>query len=173
MGHAHADDLGVESSKVKSLIALVVFLVALVGILIKFDKMPGVHLGGATGRLELGFAKGELKRDSGEKQSGGANGGGDAAEVGELIRNDDLRLHGLFRTGRRALAIINDQTFAEGDVAKVDYRGEIIRLRCEQIRTNSVLVSSDRLNVELFSDGRSRSIGKTGSRSGVPRPASR
>ena len=180
-----------DSNAVKSAIALTLSFTALGAILAKFEMIPGVHLGMEKGKLQLRFDPKQPGGDSGPKESQKDSGakkperdssakepGGDDGkpDADGLTKDEDLRLRGLFHTGRRALAIINDQTFAQGDVLKVDYRGEKIHLRCEQIRTNSVLVSGDRMTgtVELFPEGRRTQIKWTGTaaRSVAPPPAS-
>lgn len=185
-----------NANAIKTVIGFGVSVIAVMGMLTEFDKMPGPRLGAEKARFALGFGAKESGRGSGVKESGGngakgsesggpkqsgrdsskeSRGYGAKAFAGRLTRNDDLRLHSLFRAGRHALAIINNQTFAEGDVASVDFRGENIQLRCEKIGTNSVLVSGDRLTgtVELFPDGRRTNFELTGSGNGVLPPAPR
>ena len=54
------------------------------------------------------------------------------------------------------LAIINNQTFQEGETARVEFSGAKVKVRCKEIRTNSVLVQWEGANgpVELFLGGK-------------------
>lgn len=55
-------------------------------------------------------------------------------------RYDDLRLTGLSGPASRRLAIINNQTFAPGESARVKLKGGEVKLLCKEIRAKSVVV---------------------------------
>ena len=133
-----------SSSAIKSVVALLVVLLAVAGMLIKFDKMPGVHLQGGAGGGKLGGG------------GGGSGGGADSGGAGGGAKADDLRLCGLSGSPQHRLAIINNQTFQEGETARVEFSGAKVKVRCKEIRTNSVLVQWEGANgpVELFLGGK-------------------
>ena len=58
-------------------------------------------------------------------------------------RYDDLKLTGLSGSGTRRLAIINNQTFAVGETARVKLKDREVNLLCKEIRAKSVLVQMD------------------------------
>lgn len=144
-----------ESSAIKSIIALVVVLLAAVGMLIKFDKLPGVHL--QAGSAAVG--------GSGGGGAGGADEGDDSAE---LARTEALRLGGLSRARNRRLAILNNQTLGEGEGVTIDFRGQKRAVHCEQILSNSVIVSCEGMpgTFELFLRGRRTDIVWQGGKGG-------
>ena len=159
-----ADNVLMEMNGVKSAIAFVFSLIALAGALVQFDKLPGVHLGAGKRKLQIGFGAKEPDGTPGTPESDRDSDRKAVREVEEeeaqkgktaavgSTRAEDLQLRGLFHTGRRTLAIINNETFAQGDVASVDFQGGKLLLRCEQIRTNSVVVSVSNITgtVQLF-----------------------
>lgn len=110
------------------------------GLLIKFDKMPGVHLSSGPGGFKLGAEAKPADKD--KPETGGR----------QTDKNDGLRLCGLSGTSRRRLAIINNQTLAEGETMRVELGGEKLKVLCREIRTNSVLVQWEGRagTVELF-----------------------
>ena len=55
-------------------------------------------------------------------------------------RYDELKLTGLSGTAARRFAIINNQTFAAGETARVKLQGGAVEVLCKEIRTKSVLV---------------------------------
>jgi hypothetical protein len=54
---------------------------------------------------------------------------------------EGLQLKGISGTPNRRFAIINNQTFAEGEVQTVKLPGNPVVVRCIAVRTNSVLIS--------------------------------
>ena len=139
-GPANAESIGVSSSAIKSVVALLVLLLAAAGMLIKFDKMPGVHLPGGAGGMKPD--RGAVGPGAGPSGGGGADsGGGD-----QPGKTDDLRLCGLSANPQHRLAIINNQTFAEGETARVEFSGAKVKVRCKEIRTNSVIVQWEGAN---------------------------
>lgn len=122
------------------MVALLVALLATAGMLIKFDKMPGVHLGGAGG-FKLGF-------DSASTSEGGAETGGDD----QFMKANELRLGGLSGSPVRRLAIINNRTFDEGEMALLLCGVTNVNVRCVEIRTNSIIVQREDVTglIELF-----------------------
>lgn len=58
-------------------------------------------------------------------------------------RYDDLKLTGLSGSGSRRFAIINNQTFAAGETARVKLKGGEVSVLCKEIRAKSVLVQMD------------------------------
>ena len=144
-----------SSSGIKSLLALLVVLLAIVGMLIKFNKMPGVHLQNGPGGMKLGFGAG-----------GQSDGGGDDDDgLDPSGKVDELRLGGFSGTPVRRLVIVNNQTFAEGEVARVEFKGKLVKLLCQTIRTNSVVMQwvDASGQVELFLDGRLPAVIQTAS----------
>ena len=113
------------------MVSLLVVLLIVAGLLIKFDKMPGVHLSGGAGGLTLGAGSKPADKDKPE------TGGGQAA------KNDDLRLCGLSGTPRRRLAIINNQTFAAGETARMKLKDGPVLVQCREIRAKSVIVQAE------------------------------
>jgi thioredoxin-related protein len=55
-------------------------------------------------------------------------------------RYDELKLTGLSGTATRRFAIINNQTFAAGETARVKLQGGDVKVLCKEIRAKSVLV---------------------------------
>jgi thioredoxin-related protein len=55
-------------------------------------------------------------------------------------RYDELKLTGLSGAGARRLAIVNNQTFASGEAARVKLQGGEVKVVCKEIRDNSVIV---------------------------------
>ena len=55
-------------------------------------------------------------------------------------RYDELKLTGLSGSGARRLAIVNNQTFAAGETARVKLQGGEVKVLCKEIRANSVIV---------------------------------
>lgn len=64
----------------------------------------------------------------------------------------DLKLTGLSGSANRRFAIINNQTFAAGESAKVKLNNSQVKVLCKEIRSKSVLVQVDGSSesVELF-----------------------
>jgi protein disulfide-isomerase len=58
-------------------------------------------------------------------------------------RYEDLKLTGLSGTSNRRLAIINNQTFAPGEVARVKLKDIEVKVLCKEIRARSVVVQLD------------------------------
>ena len=58
-------------------------------------------------------------------------------------RYDDLKLTGLSSSGVRRFAIINNQTFAAGETARVKLKDGEVNIHCREIRAKSVLVQVD------------------------------
>ena len=65
------------------------------------------------------------------------------APVTAAPRRTDLQLTGLSGTAARRFAIINNQTFAAGETARVKVRDGTLSLLCQEIRAQSVLVQID------------------------------
>ena len=150
-----------SSSALKSVVSLLVVLLVIAGMLIKFDKMPGVHLQGGAGGGKLA--------SGGGASSGGGN---DAGGGGAGGKDDELRLCGLSGPPEHRLAIINNQTFAEGEMARVEFNGAKVKVRCTAIRTNSVLVQWEGATgpVELFLGGKNPDHSATVSGTAARRP---
>ncbi len=55
-------------------------------------------------------------------------------------RYDELKLTGLSGSGARRLAIVNNQTFAPGEAARVKLQGGEVKVVCKEIRAKSVIV---------------------------------
>jgi protein disulfide-isomerase len=55
-------------------------------------------------------------------------------------RYDELKLTGLSGAGARRLAIVNNQTFATGEAARVKLQGGEVKVVCKEIRDKSVVV---------------------------------
>jgi protein disulfide-isomerase len=55
-------------------------------------------------------------------------------------RYDELKLTGLSGAGARRLAIVNNQTFAPGEAARVKLQGGEVKVVCKEIRAKSVIV---------------------------------
>lgn len=55
-------------------------------------------------------------------------------------RYDELKLTGLSGAGARRLAIVNNQTFAPGETARVKLQGGEVKVVCKEIRDKSVVV---------------------------------
>lgn len=136
-----------ESPTKRLVIGLLVMLLATAGILLKFDKMPGVRLHGGTNGVKFTMSGG------GGGGGNGADGGGDGSAGGGMsTRGDDLRLSGWSGNSARRLVIVNNQTLAVGETARVEVRGEKVKVHCLEIRTNSavVQVEGDRGPTEIF-----------------------
>jgi len=58
-------------------------------------------------------------------------------------RYDDLKLTGLSGSATRRFAIINNQTFAPGETARVKLKDGEVNVVCKEIRAKSVLVQMD------------------------------
>ena len=58
-------------------------------------------------------------------------------------RYDDLKLTGLSGSAARKFAIINNQTFAAGETARVKLKDGEVNILCKEIRAKSVLVQMD------------------------------
>jgi len=65
------------------------------------------------------------------------------AAAGPAPRFTDLVLKSISGTHGRRLALINNQTFAPGDVARVKLEDAEVNVRCLEIRAESVLVAVD------------------------------
>ncbi|HMJ88250.1 MAG TPA: thioredoxin family protein [Candidatus Acidoferrum sp.] len=70
-------------------------------------------------------------------------------------RYDDLKLTGLSGTATRRFAIVNNQTFAPGETARVKLKDAEVKLLCKEIRERSVVVQFEGAaeTKELFLDG--------------------
>jgi thioredoxin-related protein len=55
-------------------------------------------------------------------------------------RYDELKLTGLSGPATRRLAIVNNQTFAPGETARVKLQGGEVKLLCKEIRAKSIIV---------------------------------
>jgi hypothetical protein len=53
----------------------------------------------------------------------------------------DLELKGISGSKGRRFALINNQTFAQGESARVRLGAKEVRVRCLEIRSNSVVIS--------------------------------
>ena len=97
----------------------------------------------------------------------------EAGGGGQSGKDDELRLCGLSGPPERRLAIINNQTFAEGEMARVEINGAKVKVRCTAIRTNSVLVQWERATglAELFLGGKNPDHSATVSGTALRRPA--
>jgi thioredoxin-related protein len=58
-------------------------------------------------------------------------------------RYDELKLTGLSGSASRRLAIINNQTFAPGETARVKLKDAEVKVLCKEIRAKSVVVQLD------------------------------
>ena len=58
-------------------------------------------------------------------------------------RYEDLKLTGLSGPASRRLAIINNQTFAPGEMARVKLKDGEVKVLCKEIRSKSVIVQAD------------------------------
>ena len=54
-----------------------------------------------------------------------------------------LTLKGLSGTKERPLALINGSTLAAGETAEIKCSGQILKIRCREIRERSVLIELD------------------------------
>lgn len=63
------------------------------------------------------------------------------AKVGPPPKYADLKLKSITGSGSKRLALINNQTFALGEVAKVRLGATEVRLRVDEIREKSVIVT--------------------------------
>ena len=134
-----------ESPVMRSVIGVLVMLLAIAGILIRFDKMPGVRLHQGTNGFEFTTGGGQ-----------GAAGGDDGrADGSKPTLGDDLRLGGVSGNPARRLVIVNNQTLAVGEMAQVEIRGERVNVLCQEIRTKSAIiqVEGEREPVEIFLHG--------------------
>ena len=61
----------------------------------------------------------------------------------------DLTLKGISGAGNQRLAILNNQTFATGETARVKVRDTRVEVTCKQILENSVVVVVDGREIEL------------------------
>jgi protein disulfide-isomerase len=70
-------------------------------------------------------------------------------------RYDELKVTGLSGPANRRLAIVNNQTFATGETAKVKLKSGEVKVLCKEIRTKSVIVQVEGATEakELFFDG--------------------
>jgi thioredoxin-related protein len=59
---------------------------------------------------------------------------------------NDLKLTGISGSASRRFAIINNQTFAPGETAKVKLKDTQVKVLCKEIRPNSVLIQIDGSN---------------------------
>lgn len=123
-----------KSSGLQSALGILVALLAISLILIKFDKMPGVHLNRNLNSLKFGNAP---KDDAPEADSG---------------PGDGFRLGGLSSVAGQRLVIINNQTLAVGEGAKVEVKGKKVRVVCKEIRSNSAVLEIEGVTepVEIF-----------------------
>lgn len=130
---------GVSSDAIKSVVALFVVLLTTTAMLIKFDKMPGIHLSPGGG-LKFSF-------DAASSEAG-AGAGGD----GSSAKADELRLGGLSGPPWRRLAIINNLTFSEGEMVLIWCGATNVNVRCVEIRANSVIAQREDVAalIELF-----------------------
>ncbi len=134
-----------ESPVMRLVIGVLVMLLAIAGILIRFDKMPGVRLHQGTNGFEFTTGGGQ-----------GAAGGDDGrADGSKPTLGDDLRLGGVSGNPARRLVIVNNQTLAVGEMAQVEIRGERVNVLCQEIRTKSAIiqVEGEREPVEIFLHG--------------------
>ncbi len=71
-------------------------------------------------------------------------------------RYDDLKLTGLSGTAARRFAIVNNQTFAPGETARVKLKDGEVKVLCKEIRDRSVVVQLEGATEakELFLNGR-------------------
>lgn len=123
---------------------------------IKLVKANGVTVG------EGGYVQGgpkafiaALRQTPGEAWKDGTRGStgtaASAPSVGEIWKDiaappkryEDLRLTGLSGPENRRLALINNQTFAAGESARVKLKGGEVKLLCKEIRNRSVIVQLD------------------------------
>jgi protein disulfide-isomerase len=67
-------------------------------------------------------------------------------------RYDELKLTGLSGAAARRFAIVNNQTFASGETARVKLKGVEVKVLCKEIRAKSVVVQVEGANEakELF-----------------------
>ena len=65
------------------------------------------------------------------------------APTGPGPKYKELTLKSISGSGSKKLALINNQTFAVGETAKVRLGTTEVKLRCEEIRESSVLISLD------------------------------
>jgi len=52
----------------------------------------------------------------------------------------EIRLKGLTGRGKRPMALINKETLAAGDTARLEVAGKFVRVQCLEVRTTSVLL---------------------------------
>jgi len=70
-------------------------------------------------------------------------------------RYDELKVTGLSGPANRRFAIVNNQTFAPGETAKVKLKGVEVKVLCKEIRAKSVIIQVEGATEpkELFLDG--------------------
>ena len=70
-------------------------------------------------------------------------------------RYDELKITGLSGPANRRLAIVNNQTFAPGETAKVKLKSGEVKVLCKEIRAKSVIVQVEGATEaqEIFLDG--------------------
>lgn len=71
-------------------------------------------------------------------------------------RYEDLKLTGLSGPASRRLAMVNNQTFAPGETARVKLKDGVVKVLCKEIRERSVIVQVEDAPtaLELFLNGR-------------------
>lgn len=139
-----------------------------------YPTLAVVNSGGRQ-LAELGYVEGgpaafigELKKTRGVswKNAGNApSSAGNKPAAGEAPlfggqtfpakRYDELKLTGLSGTATRRFAIVNNQTFAPGESARVRLKDGEVKLLCKEIRARSaiVLIEGTTEPKELFLDG--------------------
>ena len=141
-----------ESSAKKAVVGLLVMGLASSAILLKFYKLPGFRMRGGTNGVEfVGFG------GLGGNSSGGGDESGDSAAKPK--KGDGLRLCGWSMTRGQRLVIVNNETFGVGETARIELRGERVKVSCIEIRTNSavLLVDGDPDAVEIFMEAKKAS----------------
>ena len=68
-------------------------------------------------------------------------GGQTPAQQGETLLIQSLVLKGVSGNGTRRLAMVNNRTMAEGELWDYKHLGQVYRIRCEEIKPRSVLIS--------------------------------